>query len=172
MYHYLPVIVKNPKAWKGRLPHEVIRNRRFSDSPVFLGLMVSVGPAFAQIYRVQDMNTEQIKALDREKTVVLLPIGILEARAVPAVVFRRLYYRAPHRELANAIVERPGMEGADFSPYSLGHRPSKQGWPQVRVSRLAHRSPFDPTGHFYGSRHRLRRAGFSLDFYCEFASEP
>jgi len=28
------------------------------------------------------MNTEQIKALDREKTVVLLPVGILEEHAV------------------------------------------------------------------------------------------
>ena len=37
-----------------------------------------VSPAFAQIYHVKDMNTEQIKALDREKTVVLLPGGILE----------------------------------------------------------------------------------------------
>lgn len=30
------------------------------------------------IYHVKDMNTEQIRALDRDKTVVLLPGGILE----------------------------------------------------------------------------------------------
>ena len=34
--------------------------------------------AFAQIYHVKDMNTEQIRALDRETTVVILPGGILE----------------------------------------------------------------------------------------------
>ena len=34
-----------------------------------------VSPAFAQIYHVKDMNTEQIKALDQGKTVVLLPGG-------------------------------------------------------------------------------------------------
>jgi hypothetical protein len=39
---------------------------------------VFAGTAFAQIYHVQEMNTEQIKALEREKTVVLLPVGILE----------------------------------------------------------------------------------------------
>lgn len=44
----------------------------------FIGLTMFVSPAFAQIYHVKDMNTEQIKALDREKTVVLLPVGILE----------------------------------------------------------------------------------------------
>ena len=45
---------------------------------LFIGLTVFVSPAFAQIYHVQEMNTEQIKALDREKTVVLLPAGVLE----------------------------------------------------------------------------------------------
>ena len=40
---------------------------------LFIGLTAFVGSASAQIYHVQEMNTEQIKALDREKTVVLLP---------------------------------------------------------------------------------------------------
>ena len=47
-------------------------------SLLFVGLTMFVRPAFAQIYHVQDMNTEQIKAFDREKTVVILPDGILE----------------------------------------------------------------------------------------------
>jgi hypothetical protein len=45
---------------------------------LFIGLTVFVSQSSAQIYHVKDMNTEQIKALDREKTVVLLPEGILE----------------------------------------------------------------------------------------------
>ena len=35
---------------------------------LFIGLTLFVSQAFAQIYHVQEMNTEQIKALDREKT--------------------------------------------------------------------------------------------------------
>ena len=31
---------------------------------LFIGLTMFVSPAFAQIYHVKDMNTEQIKALD------------------------------------------------------------------------------------------------------------
>jgi Creatinine amidohydrolase len=59
---------------------------------LFIGLTAFVGPAFAQIYHVKDMNTEQIKALDREKTVVLLPVGILEEHGpyLP-VVYGRLW---------------------------------------------------------------------------------
>jgi len=34
--------------------------------------------ASAQLYQVAEMNTEQIRGLDREKTVVLIPGGILE----------------------------------------------------------------------------------------------
>jgi hypothetical protein len=59
MYHYLPVIVKNPKPWKGRLPHEKsFATGIFLIYLFFFGLTVSVGPGFAQIYHVKDMNTE------------------------------------------------------------------------------------------------------------------
>jgi hypothetical protein len=34
---------------------------------VFIALPLLASQAFAQIYQVQEMNTEQIKALDREK---------------------------------------------------------------------------------------------------------
>ena len=54
-------------------------------------LTVLAGPAFAQIYHVQEMNTEQIKALDREKTVVFLPVGISKSTARTAVVLGRLH---------------------------------------------------------------------------------
>jgi hypothetical protein len=36
------------------------------------------GPAVAQVLSVAELNTEQIRALDRQKTVVILPGGILE----------------------------------------------------------------------------------------------
>lgn len=47
-------------------------------------LMIAVVAAFscgsvsAQIYHVAQMNTEQIRALDKQKTVVIIPGGILE----------------------------------------------------------------------------------------------
>jgi hypothetical protein len=47
---------------------------------IFVRITVFASLGFAQIYHVQEMNTEQIKALDREKTVVRLPVGILEER--------------------------------------------------------------------------------------------
>jgi len=49
-------------------------------------LMALCATADAQIYRVAQMNTEQIRALDEQKTVVILTGGILEeqSRATPA----------------------------------------------------------------------------------------
>ena len=41
-------------------------------------VLAHVVSASAQIYRVAEMNTDQIRALDRETTIVLLPGGILE----------------------------------------------------------------------------------------------
>ena len=40
---------------------------------LFLSLVAN-----AQIYRVAEMNVEQIKGLNKEKTVVILPGGIVE----------------------------------------------------------------------------------------------
>jgi creatinine amidohydrolase len=78
-------------------------------SLLLIGLTMFVGRAFAQIYNVKEMNTEQIKALDREKTVVLLPVGILEEHG-PYLPSGSDTYITDRRtsDLANAIVERPG----------------------------------------------------------------
>jgi hypothetical protein len=43
-----------------------------------LFITIFAADGFGQIYHVKEMNTEQIRALDREKTVVLIPGGILE----------------------------------------------------------------------------------------------
>jgi hypothetical protein len=46
-----------------------------------LGLAVSAchsRPAAPQVYRLAELNTDQIRALDRAKTLILLPGGILE----------------------------------------------------------------------------------------------
>jgi hypothetical protein len=85
-------------------------------NPLFL-----IGPAvfathlFGQIYHVKEMNTEQIKALDRDKTVVLLPGGILEEHGPYLPSFTDGYRNERLTEaLANAIVERPGWKVLSF----------------------------------------------------------
>jgi creatinine amidohydrolase len=92
---------------------------------LFIGLTAFVRPTFAQIYRVQDMNTEQIKALDREKTVVLLPGGILEEHGPYLPSFSDGYMAERRTEdLANAIVERPGWKVLIFPLIFLGTSPA------------------------------------------------
>ena len=80
---------------------------------------------FGQIYHVKEMNTEQIRALDREKTVVLIPGGILEEHG-PYLPSFTDGYMAERRtdELANAIVERPGWKVLVFPLIPLGTAPA------------------------------------------------
>ena len=80
---------------------------------------------FGQIYHVKEMNTEQIRALDPEKTVVLIPGGILEQHG-PYLPSFTDGYMAERRteELANAIVERPGWKVLVFPLIPLGTGPA------------------------------------------------
>jgi len=67
------------------------------------------------------MNTEQIKAFEREKTVVLLPEGILEEHGPYLPSFSDGYMAERRTEdLANAIVERPGWKVLIFPLIPLG----------------------------------------------------
>jgi len=81
--------------------------------------------AFGQIYHVEEMNTEQIKALDHEKTVVILPGGILEEHG-PYLPSFTDGYMAERRsaDLANAIVEKPGWKVLIFPIVPLGTAPA------------------------------------------------
>ena len=77
--------------------------------------------AFAQIYYVKEMNTEQFRALDREKTVVLLPGGILEQHGPYLPSFSDGYMNERlTQELADAIVARPGWKVLIFPLIPLG----------------------------------------------------
>jgi len=92
---------------------------------LFIGVTMFASPAFAQIYHVKEMNTEQIKALDREKTVVLLPGGILEEHGPYLPSFTDGYRDERLTEaLANAIVERPGWKVLIFPLIPLGTYPA------------------------------------------------
>jgi len=63
----------------------------------------------AQIYRVAEMNTERIRALDKQKTVVLMPGGILEQHGPYLPSYADGYMNEWWtQELAEAIAARPG----------------------------------------------------------------
>ncbi|HLO01433.1 MAG TPA: creatininase family protein, partial [Pyrinomonadaceae bacterium] len=90
-----------------------------------IGLTMFGGQAFAQIHSVKEMNTEQIKALDREKTVVLLPVGILEEHG-PYLPSGSDIYITERRtsDLANALVEKHGWTVLIFPLIPLGTGPA------------------------------------------------
>lgn len=76
----------------------------------------------AQIFRVAQMNTEQIRALDKQKTVVILTGGILEEHGPHLPSFTDGYSNEwLTQRLAEAIVERPGMSVLIFPTIPLGH---------------------------------------------------
>ena len=80
------------------------------------------GAANAQIYRVAQMNTEQIRALDKQKTVVILPGGVLEQHGPHLPSFADGYSNEWLTErLAEAIVARPGWAVLVFPITPLGH---------------------------------------------------
>lgn len=75
----------------------------------------------AQIYYVQDLTTVEIDALDKEKTVVILPGGILEEHGPYLPSFTDGYInQALTVELANSIIKRPGWKVLIFPTIPLG----------------------------------------------------
>ena len=89
-----------------------------------LGLFViSLFPSEAscQILQLADLNTNQIRALDRTKTVVLIPGGILEQHGPYLPSFTDGYVDlAVAQVLARAIVARPGWTVLIFPPIPIG----------------------------------------------------
>jgi creatinine amidohydrolase/Fe(II)-dependent formamide hydrolase-like protein len=76
----------------------------------------------AQVYRVAQMNTEQIRALDRARTVVILTGGILEQHGPHLPSFTDGYSNEwLAQRLADAIVERTDMSVLMFPTIPLGH---------------------------------------------------
>jgi creatinine amidohydrolase/Fe(II)-dependent formamide hydrolase-like protein len=78
--------------------------------------------AEAQIYRVAQMNTEQIRSLDRQRTVVILTGGILEEHGPHLPSFTDGYSNEwLAQRLAEAVVERTGRPVLMFPTIPLGH---------------------------------------------------
>lgn len=86
-------------------------------------LMSIAAPAQAagQVYRLSTLNTEQIRTLDRARTVVILPGGILEQHGpyLPSYTDGYVNERVA-RELAEAIAARPGWAVLLFPAIPLG----------------------------------------------------
>ncbi len=86
-----------------------------------LFLVATAGATRAQIHYVTQMNTEQIKALDRSRTVVLLPGGILEQHGPYLLSFSDGYFNEwVTQRLAEAIVARPAWRVVIFPTIPLG----------------------------------------------------
>jgi len=79
----------------------------------------------AQVVRIAEMNTRQIQALNLQKTVVLIPGGILEEHGPYLPSYTDGYaIDAYTQELAKAIVARPGWTVVLFPQIPLGNDPA------------------------------------------------
>ena len=102
------------------------RDRFVSSAAVALaGTMFLNTQVAAQILRIGEMNTQQIRALDLAKTVVLIPGGILEEHGPYLPSYADGYADDAYtRELAKAIVARPGWTVVVFPQIPLGNDPA------------------------------------------------
>ena len=94
--------------------------KRFLTIAIFFVALPYV--ASAQIYRVAQMNTDQIRALDKQKTVVILTGGILEQHGPHLPSFADGYSNEwLTQKLAEEIVAQRGMPVLIFPTIPLGH---------------------------------------------------
>jgi len=86
-----------------------------------LVIMLFSSAAYCQIFQLAELNTSQIRTLDRAKTVVLIPGGILEEHGPYLPSFTDGYIDAAvTKEVARAIVARPGWTVVVFPAVPLG----------------------------------------------------
>jgi creatinine amidohydrolase len=82
-------------------------------------------PGAAQIFRIAEMNTRQIQALDRQRTVVIIPGGILEEHGPYLPSYSDGYAIEEYtQQLARAVVARPGWTVVLFPQIPLGNDPA------------------------------------------------
>jgi creatinine amidohydrolase/Fe(II)-dependent formamide hydrolase-like protein len=89
----------------------------------FLFALLTIGHISvpAQVLQLAELNTEQIRALDKEKTIVLIPGGILEQHGPYLPSYTDGYRNEwATRELAQAIAARPGWTALVFPTIPLG----------------------------------------------------
>jgi creatinine amidohydrolase len=75
----------------------------------------------AQVYRLAEMTADQVRALDRAKTVILIPGGIVEEHGPYLPVYTDGYAdRYYTQKLADAVAARPGWKAVIFPEIPLG----------------------------------------------------
>lgn len=89
-----------------------------------VGMMFLGSNMSAQIVQIGEMNTQQIRALDLAKTVILMPGDILEEHGPYLPSFTDGYSDDAYtQELAKAIVASPGWTVVVFPQIPLGTQP-------------------------------------------------
>jgi len=84
-------------------------------------LLVGVSPAAAQVLQLAELTAEQIRALDRSTTVLVVPGGLLEAHGPHLPVFSDGYMNEVFADsLAAAVARRSGWTAVMFPMVPLG----------------------------------------------------
>jgi len=107
------------------------------------GCLSIAQPAPAQILNLQDLNVEQIQKLDRSRTAVVIPAGILEEHGPYLPAFTDGYvneYLA--RRVAESILAMPGWTVLMFPAIPLGDGGANQ---------IGKKQVFPPTFHVHFS---------------------
>ena len=118
------------------------------------GMMFSVQQVAAQVFRIAEMNTRQIQVLNLQKTVVLIPGGILEEHGPYLPSYTDGYaIDAYTQELAKAIVA-PGWTVVLFPQIPLGNDPANTiGDKRVRGWLTQFGSPIKAANRAFGHGH-------------------
>jgi creatinine amidohydrolase len=102
-----------------------VQRRSCSFAAVLGVLMASATLVGGQIYKIAEMNTRQIQALDLTKTAVLIPGGILEEHGPYLPSGTDCYSADAYVDsLARSIVERPGWSVVIFPQIPIGSDPA------------------------------------------------
>lgn len=88
---------------------------------ILLAALLATAPASAQVLDLRELNTEQVRKLDRARTVVVLTGGILEEHGpyMPSYIDGYVAERQA-ADLADAIAARPGWTALMFPTIPLG----------------------------------------------------
>jgi creatinine amidohydrolase/Fe(II)-dependent formamide hydrolase-like protein len=88
---------------------------------MLIASMALAAPAFGQTLRLTDLTSQQIATLDRSKTVVLMPGGVIEQHGPYLPSFTDGFMNEWWTErLAEAIVARPGWTALVFPMLPIG----------------------------------------------------
>ena len=101
----------------------MLDNRSLPDTAPLVLIMVlgMVAPTAAQVLRVAELNTEQIRALDRARTVVILPGGILEQHGPHLPSYSDGYFNERlSQAVAEAVTARSSWAALVFPQIPLG----------------------------------------------------